>query len=351
LAGLGKQPSDRLTRRKIGLVHYFPVWLFLDEQVPDFDIGPVRFCSRESWIREVEKRHGQRSQWMDDVLLVWTGRKSADDIPVRYCFIKSAVRSDQWVACVTINGFEEEESYRRALLATRTALDTLRLVVPAPENHRICAAADHGPPMTVDHLSQLEHLDLRYGVSTDRRGISGPPGMANNIVAKSLTLRDATGQRIAVSLAANPSTVPCRSLSERWINAMHWYGRGCTDYEDFGAVVNFAISMDILSGGLMEPGIRELAARLLQIPFSRQVSPDGATLKTLVSRIYDYRSKITHGSILALDERLRTERVAAESLASVMLANYVIELDKYASSGGSDDRDDFRNSLPPVPGP
>jgi hypothetical protein len=139
----------------------------------------------------------------------------------------------------------------------------------------------------------------------------------------------------------------CPDLSDRWTNAVHWYGRACSDEADFVALVKFAIALDILSGGLEEPGIRELAARLLSIPLGRQVLGDGTTLKQLVGRIYRYRSEIAHGSILALDETLRAQRAQAETLAAAMLVTYVMELDKYAKSGGTDDRDNFRNALPP----
>jgi len=76
---------------------------------------------------------------------------------------------------------------------------------------------------------------------------------------------------------------------------------------------------------------------------------DGTTLKSLVNRLYGYRSQIAHGSILGLDERLRADRGWAEWLAAAMLVAYVLELEKHAVAGGADDRDTFFNALPPVP--
>ena len=81
------------------------------------------------------------------------------------------------------------------------------------------------------------------------------------------------------------------------------------------------------------------------------MTADGVTLKKLVDRLYGYRSEIAHGSILALDARMRTERAQAESLAATMLFGYAMQLDKHVAAGGEDDRDAFRNALPVPAGP
>jgi len=341
--------AERLDRRKSRLTHYFPVWLFVGQQAPDFEVGPVKFVSPKRWVGEIERRRGQRSTWMDGVLAAWDGKPLAQDAPLAVRSVARSVHPDQWVACGTVDGFEPAESYRRALLATRAALDTLRLIVPATHNARITTAADHGPPRGVDRLNQRDGEDLAHGGSINQRGVSGAPGMAESVIADSVDLREAAGRRIAGLLLADSSAAPCRELSNRWINAMHWYGRACSDEADFAATVNFAIALDILCGGKMESGILQLAARLLQIPYARLVTADGVTLKQLVHRLYGYRSEIAHGSILALDARMRTDRAQAEALAAAMLLAYAMALDKYATAGGADDRDRFKNALPPAP--
>ncbi|UMY18793.1 HEPN domain-containing protein [Methylobacterium organophilum] len=344
-----KRYRERLGRGKGRITHYFPVWLFTRQQVPDFDIGPVSFRSPETWIDEVERRRGQRSSWMDGVLGIWNGTPVSPDVPVAIRSVARSVRPDQWVACVTLEGFEKAEAYRRARTAARAALNVLRLLVAPPDNARIRLAADHGPPGGVDRLSQRDGEDLAHGGSINWGGLSGPPGMAANIVGSNAAFLAAAGARIAVTLSPDPKLVPCPELSERFVNALHWFGRGCMADADFEALVDMAIALDVLSGGLQEPGILELSARLMKLPRAHVMISDGTTLKQLVSRIYGYRSEIAHGSILALDEHLRTERGQAEAFASAMLGHYADMLDPYAAAGGSDDRDDFRKSLPPVP--
>ncbi|WP_213435181.1 MULTISPECIES: HEPN domain-containing protein [Lysobacteraceae] len=349
LARYKERLSDRLNQQKLKLTHYFAVWLFLGQEAADFNVGTVWFRSPANWLAEVERLRGQSSSWMCEVLERWSGDSKEESLSRTANVVARSVHSDQWVACVTTDGFEREESHRRALIAVRAAVDTLRLVVPHSHNSRLCLAVDHAPPINANRLTQRDNADLAIGTSFNPPGLSGAPGMGQTVLKQSEGLRDAAGRRIIIPLLANPEMAPCRKLSERWVNAVHWYGRGCSEEADFTAIVSFAIAMDILSGGLEDRGILELAARLLQIPYSRSVVGDGTTLKQLVARIYKYRSGIAHGSILALEERLRTERAKADVLASAILASYAIELDRYANSNGVDDRDTFRNTLLAVP--
>jgi hypothetical protein len=80
----------------------------------------------------------------------------------------------------------------------------MRLIVPAPENARICASADHGPPTGLDRLSQVDGQDLAHGFAINRRGLSGAPGMATGLITDSADLRSAAGGRIALTLRATP---------------------------------------------------------------------------------------------------------------------------------------------------
>ena len=62
--------------------------------------------------------------------------------------------------------------------------------------------------------------------------------------------------------------------------------------------------------------------------------------------MYKLRSEVAHGSVLAVHGQLDVERGQLEDLAAIAIAEYALRLDPYAAGGGSDNRDDFRNSLP-----
>jgi hypothetical protein len=339
---------QRLNQGVVRLTHYFPVWIFTPEGVPAFDVGPVRFSSRGDWLKEIKRRRGKRSSWIGDVELAWRGYTLPHTLEkAKAISVARSVSGDQWVASVTVEGFEPEQSYRRALAATRAALDALRLVERAPANAGIRAARDHRPPLNVDRLLQFDGKDLAHGSAINRQGLRGTPEMAKSMIDDCLGLRRAAGTRIDIYLRPAP-TVPtgCPNLSDRWVNALHWYGLGCAADADFQAILNFVVALDVLCGGLQENGICQLAERLLQHSELNPVLTDGTTLKALVNRLYGYRSEIAHGSILGLDEELQQDRAWAEWLTAIMLFAYVFKSDTYAASGGGDDRDAFFNALP-----
>jgi hypothetical protein len=280
----------------------------------------------------------------------WSGKVALADLQDQSAqTVAKSVRADQWVAAVTIDRFEPAESYNRAVIAVRVALDTLRLLMPSPHNRKIATAADHRPPVGVDRLNQMDGHDLAHGSLLNVPGVSGAPGIAASLISDNRDLLDAAGRRIDVSIAPDPQSLKdrCHALSDRWVNAAHWFGRACQADVDFAALVMLVFSIDVLSGGLEDKGIAELASRLFGIEREKEVLP-GVTLYKLVTKSYGYRSEIAHGSILAIDKNFSDERMHAEQLASAMLRQYALQLDKYAMAGGAaDDRDAFLGSLPP----
>lgn len=364
------------------IVHYIPVWLFLDQYCLPFNIGPVRFIERKDWLYVISRRRGQDSPWMPGVKTIWAGKnlrsgpwhkgikagaRALYKTPTNPSLWKQAfiqarrfaepkatsdarkvarlVHPNQWIACVEVNGFERDESRRRGLLAARVALDTIRLVLAGSSRSLLSTAADSVVPLSVERLSQVAGKDLAHGWHFNRPALGGPPGMAQEIVSQAAPLFNAAGECIATAVNIQ-ATHPCPKLADRWFNAAHWFGRACLADADFTAVVMLVIALDVLCGGLEEKGILELVARLTNTPISASVLPDGTSLKKLVERSYKLRSEVAHGSVLALHETLDVERAQLESLAGAAIAAYAIQLNNYAQSGGADDRDAFRGSLP-----
>lgn len=364
------------------IVHYIPVWLFLDQHCAPFSIGPVRFVQRKDWLDVIAARRGQESSWMAGVNTLWAGGRlkvgswctglkagvrALRRVPTqpsvwRQAFaegrrftepkatsdarmVAGLVHPDQWVVCAEVDGFEREESRRRGLLVTRVALDTIRLVLVGSDRRLISTAADSVAPLSVERLSQVAGEDLARGWRFNRPGLSGRPGTAQTIVDEAKALFDAAGACIAAAVTTRP-THSCPKLADRWFNAAHWFGRACLADVDFVAVVMLVIALDVLCGGLEEKGILELIAQLTNTPMSAPVLPEGTTLKKLVNRSYKLRSDVAHGSVLALHEALDVERAQLEGLAAIAIVEYAVQLANYSQRGGTDERDAFRASLP-----
>ena len=379
-----KQLTSRVPVFLQDINHYVPVWLFLNQECMPFSIGPVQFVGRKDWLDVIKARHGTESSWMPGVRTLWAGgqlrggslwvglkagtraflkrptqvaiwqqafseaRRQSE--PTAFSDARKVARMihpDQWVAHVEVKGFEREESRRRGLLAIRVALDTVRSVLDGTDRRLISTIADSVVPLSVDRLSQVAGKDLSHGWRFNRPGISGPPGCAQTTINHYKVVFDAAGECIAAATQSQLNH-SCPALADRWFNATHWFGRACLADVDFVAVVMLVIALDVLCGGLQDRGILELIARLTGTPMSKSVLPDGTTLKELVEHSYKLRSEVAHGSILAVHKMLDIERVHLESLAAAAIREYAIQLQSYAQVGGADDRDAFRNSLPPA---
>lgn len=335
---------------------YLPVWLFVRQEYERFAVGPVEFFDRRTWLDKLEVTEGLNGEWRKEVEAKWfppdqplvsgwfqrltTGLSRSFltmlKAPVRDATLGYAVNTisrfatgDQRIACVEVSGFDQSEAERRGLLATRVALDTVRLLVPAPHRARIFTVADHGPPITIDRLSQVHGKGLTAGWQANYPGVGGAPNMARNLIEAASVLFEAAGNCIRVVVTAAPSLDLLPALAQRWNNAVHWYGRACVADEEFVALPMYGFAMDILSDGNMEAGIRSLACALLDKKPDDPITQDGTTLAVVVRKIYEYRSKIAHGSLLAVDLRMNNERALAASFANAMLFLYVVRLDEY----------------------
>lgn len=132
----------------------------------------------------------------------------SSDIELAVNSISRFATGDQRIACVEIRGFDQSEAERRSLIATRIALDTVRLLVPGPHKARIFTAADHGPPRTVDRLSQVHGKGLTAGWLANYPGVGGAPNMARDLIQGASVLFEAAGNCIKVAVTSTPSLEP-----------------------------------------------------------------------------------------------------------------------------------------------
>ena len=251
------------------IVHYVPVWIFLGQECGPFSIGPVKFIERKDWMNAIAARRGSESTWMPGVITLWSGGKLSggswwSGLKAGLCAVRRSpfspsiwtrsfqdarrssrpleelnarriarcVHPEQWVACAEIRGFAREESHRRGVLATRIALDTIRLVLPSAERRLLSTASDSVVPFSVDRLNQLKGKDLAHGARINRPGVSGAPGKAKAIVQDATPLLEAAGACLTASVTSANSVYGCPELAGRWCNAVHWFGRACISDED-----------------------------------------------------------------------------------------------------------------------
>lgn len=331
---------------------YIPVWLFVRQEYEDFSFGPVEFVDRSGWLKRVATLLGSRPIWLSKIEATWGLSEIVDGgvqdstnqhLIFQFNTVLRFAHEEQRIACVAISGFDVREAKRRALLATRIAIDAIRLLLPEGNKKKIFTSADHGPPFSIDHLRQIAGRDLISGWELARPGVGGAPGMVQKLIENSTKFREAAGNCIKVIISSDPTQESLPLLSERWSNAIHWYGRACCSDADFVALPMVGFALDILCVGKEEAGIRNLACVLLEKTESDLVNGTGLTLKVAVRKVYEWRSRIAHGTMLAVDQDLASDRIFAESLANELLYRYVVNLNLYRASASP--KDEYNNFL------
>ncbi|WP_126539548.1 HEPN domain-containing protein [Aerosticca soli] len=223
----------------------------------------------------------------------------------------------------------------------RIAIDGIRLLIPGSNKKRIFTSADHGPPRAIERLRQMAGHDLTAGSGMEIPGVGGAPGAAQELIDASIDFRKAAGNCITVVISPTPAQENLPELSQRWSNAIHWYGRACVSDADFVALPMFGFALDICAVVRKRPELEIWLARSSRKSRKTGVRTDGLTLKAAVRKVYEWRSKIAHGSLLAADLILESERVLSESIANAMLYQYVMCLEQYRSSASPVDTGEY----------
>lgn len=335
----------------------YPVWLFRSDVVAAFGVGPVTFMHREEWLRRVAGESAEAAGLAPFVEGWWKSPYLYDN----RCFESEAEREAAreglamdlfsmgretgWVADVSIAGFEGREAARRADLAVRCALDAFRLAVPAPDHARIGLAVDIGG-------SEFRRFEIAREGLMRRRSAGGSFGLdrergfdAQGLVESTRALRDAAGRRLEIHLRRSRGKGGCPKLSERWLYALHRFGRACLEPLDYAAVEEFAFALDGLGGAGNKAGIVALAGALLGMGPNDPITTDGQSLDSVVAEFYGSRNKTTHGKKMGLDLRLREVRFVARRLCALVLRRYVVALDAYAARNEVDGVNAFLNHL------
>ena len=209
---------------------YVPVWLFIHQDYESFSVGPIEFVNRLKWLDKVEQIKGSCPEWRLGVESMWKSANSNDtDVDnsnnqhatweIR--MVAHFATPEQRIACVPIAGFDDQEAKRRALLATRIAIDGIRLLISGSNKKRIFTSADHGPPRTIERLRQVNGSDLTLDSKIEMPGISWKPGSAQALIDGFKDFRKAVGNCITVIISPTPAQENLPTLSQQWSNAVH----------------------------------------------------------------------------------------------------------------------------------
>lgn len=291
-----------------------------------FSIGPVQFMDRKSWAKQYI---GDR-KIADAVISVWDRRSNKPPSNTlsgaeqhRVDAVLNTVKAHEWLGTVLIKDHDTESSHNEARVLVGLAIDCLGVVLEAAEGTLLNIA---GSPFTRggSRLATTTKGALVSGSTARLPGLGGRPEMADQLIADTVSFREAAGNILSAYASARQSGKDAPWLIERWVNALHWFGEARRESSDFMAVVKYGCALDILSGA--GGNLDQMAKFVIDaVGVSEAIDDDGKKLpiRTLVNNLFnDGRSALAHGEAFGLlsdrsQDRARADKTVQEVIQSV----------------------------------
>lgn len=321
---------DRMINKAVNLAatghasitHYVPC-VFLSPTIPSaFTIGDVRFISSRRFLKSHESRiiadeaarERARAQRRNETKTLaggpytlspeesaWWARRSLDNLLGYY-------ERFPWVAEVTVPPCDPVVSRTRAEVTVQAYLDLLKLVYgPSADDFRL---GRNGVPVPRSgEFSRRDGKEFEPLYRWDSDGAFASKGWFLRFRRKlRWALPLATG---AIASYLNPAI--STRLSDRWLDALDWYGQGVTERRPAAQIVKFAACLERLTVTERSPidQATEVVARRTAILASGGVRKRREAAYESAREIYRWRSDLMHGRLSPRDDRLgSTVRVA-----------------------------------------
>ncbi|MDK2595223.1 HEPN domain-containing protein [Pseudoalteromonas obscura] len=335
--------------------HYFPAWTLGMESENPFVLGPVSLISRENWIDTVDFPQKGKDTYLGETdannnwkNLLKEALKSPNhqtEILGLASTVYHVVKDCPSLIKVTVTGFEKDYSRKLALIVSKTALDSLSLLLGQRSYFLQQALHEErlGPIHTHRLVETNGNLWLPGGGLSDRVGRL--PKERREKFIKEIESFFPSIISILEGLL-NPGKHSHPKLVMRWATALDWFGEACRESSDSVAIAKLGTSLDVLSNGGKFGGIADMVSNLLGMDRKTHIIKQDKpkTLNELIKQIYDDgRSKVLHGTYYDRLESLEAERKHAYQIARLTLISAVKCLCEYT---GEDNDKAFRKMYP-----
>lgn len=326
--------------------HYFPVFAFdLGMQKP-FIIGPVTLFSREQWIERVDfsdavkERYanaaGANHGWKDVLREALSEDEPVGALEGLADEIHGIIKDSNAIASISLSGYEWNLSHKVAGLICKSALDGISLILGGGD-HFLKQALGHErmPPLRSGKLGEIDGFLWASGLEWSKRRNTLSPGRLNAYVREnSESFAELGGILRGLS---NPEQVKHPNLCNRWATALEWLAEGCRESNDAIGLAKIGTSLDILSGGGTDYGIKQMLVNLTGWTADTVVvsGVDEMTLQAVVRMIYNSgRSQILHGTHYKRLLSFSSERDIAAQIARLAL---LLSAERLTTYQGADD--------------
>ncbi len=262
-------------RKVYDLTHFVPCVVFLDKDPGQFEMGPVKFIWMKDFLEDNQKMITSR-----DPELV-----NKDLIPYYSRF--------PWVAQITVPQCDEPTSQIRASTIIEGALDALRLLIG--KNYTARFRQGHTPIALTESASLRRDSKGQIGFSINRQWQDrhAPDKWYEK-------LRQHAGPYLVlIENALNGLQDPSKAshLTQRFLDSLNWYGQAVKETHLASAVVKYVAALERITMTEEHGKIAETISRRAALLCAKKDKHAYTERYVLARNIYDWRSKLMHGSI------------------------------------------------------
>jgi hypothetical protein len=273
--------------------HFLPCRLTYAKNAAEFCVGDVKFRAMPTfnealtpiYAAYLEKSEGERERQWDEQHLQRA---------------RSYYDAFTWAAEVKVLGCAPEISKQRAFLAAETALGILHLLLGTHGTRRMTIG---GPMLANDHRAHM-HLShdgaLLVSTSSNATSAVGFEEGWEKILQRDDFAFLLEGAAKVLAPISNPSLK--RPLSQRFVDAVAWYGEAAREPADASRVVKSVTAVErLVMTGKTDKTTQTVAHRAVMIRVSGGIDKDFGKLVGEMGRFYDLRSRLAHGDLSPFD--------------------------------------------------
>ena len=319
------------------VIHYIPCSIFRSNDPAEFEVGPVDFVHKfkfeELYGEKIEaqrailaKKHQERCQ---EAIRSGTpadrGATPAQSEGLANHLVdnlKDFFSRFDWIAVVKIGKCDSYTSRKRALLVVEGALNILKLLLSQRYSDKLGTAYKPSLQTHIATLTRSSDNSLNISVSK-RYGGNMPGDNWGEVISKQGRYFFETAARTLDCLID-----PERSthLKQRFLDALAWYGDAVSENSPAAQVVKYVSAIERMTGTGIEHdeqgnerGVTKIVTRRSTIFYHHASDKTYESCKTEISKIYNCRSNLVHGSISPFDESVSEMAYRAEQVARLIL--------------------------------
>jgi len=293
---------------------------------PSFNVGPISF-------RHIDDFAAQECPVVGEFF----------DTAFKRVFETMAQRSAAWMATVEVHFSTKERAWELGELAVDIALAGIQLVVPISYSQNMARTTARTIPRLREMVSFSDGV-VSTGGSNQQPGLAMGQGLFEAYLTQGNGVIKAVGPRVSTFLSGSG---PLPTLEQAWADAAYWFHEGLAEPLDTIAVPKLETAIEVLLRAESSTGSERRLLHAIRTFYGLKsdqfINPQShITVKQFAKGFVRDRSRILHGTRSTLASHLRDSRPSLTVLVHGLLANYVLELDHYASTPGVSDRlDDF----------